>query len=86
MGFSRIGRHHQRAEQEGVRPHHGMAPETAAGQVSLRLPGRDLPEAQLGGDYENVAVLVAMAVNEDGYREIIGAAEGMKNELFTCLL
>ena len=33
-----------------------------------------------GGEYENVAVLVAMAVNEDGYREIIGAAEGMKED------
>jgi transposase, mutator family len=31
-----------------------------------------------GGEYENVAILVAMAVNEDGYREVIGTAEGMK--------
>lgn len=31
-----------------------------------------------GGNYENVAVLVAMAVNSDGQREVIGAAEGMK--------
>lgn len=31
-----------------------------------------------GGEYENVAILVAIAVNEDGYREVIGAAEGMK--------
>jgi len=34
-----------------------------------------------GGEYENVAVLIAMAVNEDGYREVIGAAEGMKEDL-----
>ena len=27
---------------------------------------------------ENVAILVAIAVNEDGYREALGAAEGMK--------
>jgi len=33
-----------------------------------------------GGEYENVAVLVAMAVNQDGYREVIGAAEGMKED------
>lgn len=33
-----------------------------------------------GGEYENVAVLIAMAVNEDGYREVIGAAEGMKED------
>ena len=31
-----------------------------------------------GGEYENVAVLVAIAVNEDGYREVLGAAEGMR--------
>lgn len=33
-----------------------------------------------GGEYENVSVLVAIAVNEDGYREILGAAEGMKED------
>ena len=33
-----------------------------------------------GGEYENVAVLVAVAVNEDGYREVLGAAEGMKED------
>ena len=29
-----------------------------------------------GGAYENVAVMVAIGVNDDGYREVIGAAEG----------
>ena len=33
-----------------------------------------------GGEYENVAVLVAIAVNKDGYREVLGAAEGMKGD------
>lgn len=33
-----------------------------------------------GGEYENVAILVAIAVNEDGYREVIGASEGMKED------
>lgn len=27
-----------------------------------------------GGEYENVGVLVAIAVNEDGYREMLRAA------------
>ena len=31
-----------------------------------------------GGEYENVAILVAIAVNEDGSREVLKAAEGMK--------
>ena len=33
-----------------------------------------------GGEYENVAILVAIAVNEDDYREVLGAAEGMKED------
>ena len=31
-----------------------------------------------GGEYENVAILVAITVNEEEYREVLGAAEGMK--------
>lgn len=33
-----------------------------------------------GGVFENVAALVAIAVHEDGYREVLGAAEGMKED------
>lgn len=33
-----------------------------------------------GGEFENVAILVAIAVNEDGDREVLGAAEGMKKD------
>lgn len=32
------------------------------------------------GKFENVAILVVIAVNEDGYREVLGAAEGMKED------
>ena len=31
-----------------------------------------------GGEIQNVSVLVAIGVNKDGFREIFGAAEGMK--------
>ena len=34
-----------------------------------------------GGSYENVAVMVAIGVNDDGYREVIGAAEGFTGSL-----
>ena len=37
-----------------------------------------------GGEYENVAILVAIAVNEDGFREVLGAAEGMKEDKASC--
>ena len=33
-----------------------------------------------GGEVKNVAVLVAVGVNEDGYREILGVAEGSKED------
>lgn len=33
-----------------------------------------------GGAYENVAILVAIGVNEEGYREVLGAQEGMKED------
>lgn len=32
------------------------------------------------GEYENAAILVAIAVNEDGFYEVLGAAEGMKED------
>lgn len=44
------------------------------------LCGRYLSAAQLGWRVRNIAVLVAIAVNEDGYREVLGAAEGMKED------
>ena len=34
-----------------------------------------------GENYENVSILIAVGVSEDGYREIIGAAEGLKEDL-----
>lgn len=33
-----------------------------------------------GGEYENVSILIAIGVDRDGYREVIGAAEGLKED------
>ena len=33
-----------------------------------------------GGEIQNVSVLMAIGVNKEGYREILGAAEGMKED------
>ena len=33
-----------------------------------------------GGDYQNVSILVAIAVDQDGFRENIGTAEGSKED------
>jgi putative transposase len=34
-----------------------------------------------GGEVRNIAILVAIGVRSDGYREILGVAEGMKEDL-----
>ena len=34
----------------------------------------------LGGEVRNVAILVAVGVSEDEYRDILGAAEGCKED------
>ena len=34
-----------------------------------------------GEEYENISILVTIGVSSDGYREIIGAAEGLKEDL-----
>ena len=34
-----------------------------------------------GEEYENISILVAIGVSHDGYREILGAAEGLKEDL-----
>jgi len=33
-----------------------------------------------GGEFENVSILVALAVNNDGYREVLGAIEGGRED------
>lgn len=33
-----------------------------------------------GGEVRNVSVLVAIGVNQDGYREVLGVAEGTKED------
>jgi transposase-like protein len=33
-----------------------------------------------GGEFENVAILIAIGVDGEGYREVLGASEGMKED------
>ena len=46
----------------------------------LTLRKRARQNGSKGCTSENVAVLVALAVNEEGFREVIGVAEGMKGD------
>lgn len=56
-----------------------MTKSRAFREISICLCGWNLPQRQLGA-YENVSILVAIGVDEDGYREVLAAAEGMKED------
>lgn len=61
-----------RIEEWRQRPLHGKYPYVYVDGIYLKR--------NWGGEYENVAILVAMAVNQEGNREVIGSAEGMKED------
>lgn len=39
-----------------------------------------------GSSYENVAAMVAIGVNEDGYRKVVGCAEGFTESAECCTI
>ena len=59
-------------EEWRQRPLHGKYPYIYIDGIYLKR--------NWGGEFENVSILVAIGVDEDGYREVIGAAEGMKED------
>ena len=63
---------YDRIEQWRSRPLEGEYPYVYLDGISLKR--------SWGGEVKNVSVLVAIGVNADGYREIIGAAEGEKED------
>ena len=85
MGQQGISCHNYRAEQEKDYVHieewrnqslqGGKYPYVYVDGIYLRR--------NWGGEYENVAILMAIAVNEDGYREVLGVAEGFKEDKFS---
>lgn len=79
MGQSGICIDHQRLESKSIYSHRRMTKSRAFREISICLCGWNLPQRQLGA-YENVSILVAIGVDEDGYREVLAAAEGMKED------
>ncbi len=59
-------------EEWRQRPLHGKYPYIYIDGIYLKR--------NWGGEFENVSILVAIGVDEEGYREVIGAAEGMKED------
>ena len=79
VGQQGLACHHQWAKQEGLRPYRGLVESPFAGRaLSVRLRGRHLPAPQPGRRVRKCCCFVAIAVNEDGFREVLGTAEGMK--------
>ena len=70
-----------RQAREGVRPDRRMA-QPAAWGASTRTCSWTVcgDRRSWGGSVENVSVLVAIGVDDTGHREVIGVAEGMKED------
>lgn len=80
MGHESIAGDNQQSEQEGLRADRRLAEPASGGGISVRLHGRHLPEKELSGVIESIAILVAIGVNSDGNREVIGATEGGRED------
>lgn len=63
---------YERIEEWRIRPITGTYPYVYVDGIYLKR--------SWGGEVQNVAVLVAIGVNAEGHREIIGVAEGMKED------
>ena len=72
--------HRQRVESEDLRAIEAWRNRPIEGEYAyVYLDGIWLKRSW-GGEVQNIAVLVAMGVRSDGYREILGVAEGIKED------
>ena len=69
------------AEPEDLSAHRGLAQPPDRRRVPVSVPRRRGAQAQLGRRGANVSVLVAIGVGADGHRQILGVAEGQKEDL-----
>ncbi len=81
MGHAGQPEHGQRAEPEDLRADRGVAEpaDRRANTPTCILDGIWLKRSW-GGEVRNVAVLVAIGVGSDGYREVLGVCEGTKED------
>ena len=57
-----------------------MAKPPSGSRISIYLHGWNMAKRSWGGTVENVSILVAVGVNKEGYREVLGAAEGSRED------
>jgi len=63
-------------KQEDLRDDRGLAQSSIEGEHPLCLSRRIVLKRSWAGEVRNVSLLVAIGVNESGYREILGICEG----------
>ena len=80
MGYEGQSQNRQRPQSEDLWYDRGMADASDCRRISLRVRGWRVSEAKLGGEVQNVSVLVAVEVNQDGCREILGIAAGSRED------
>ena len=76
LGLERLGVDRLQPQREGVRVGRGVAQQPLDRAYPYVYVDGIYLKRSWGGSYENVAVMVAIGVNDDGFREVIGAAEG----------
>ena len=71
VGQQGLACHHQRTEQKSLRSHRGLAqPLLQGGRYPYVYVDGIYLRRNWGGNYENISCLVAIAVNEDSFREV----------------
>ena len=78
MGHARKSQHSVQPQQEDLRQDRSLAEPPHRRRASVPLSRRHRDEAD--GEVRNVSLLVASAVNSEGFREILGICEGAKED------
>jgi transposase-like protein len=80
VGYTSEPGHSVQPQQEDLRPDRGLAEQPIEGEHPyLYLDGIVLKRSW-AGEVRNVSLLVAISVNADGYRQILGIVEGAKED------
>ena len=80
MGHAGEPEHGVEPQQEDLRQDRGVAEPAHRRRTSVPLSRWHRDEADLGWQVRNVSLLVASAVNSEGFREILGICEGAKED------
>src|ERR1700746_721056 len=80
MGHAGQPEHGERAEPEDLRADRDLAEPADQRQAPVCVSGWVVADTERGGEVRNVSLLVAIGVNEEGFREVLAVAEGSKED------